>query len=267
MKKKTLLYAAGGIVVVFLLVLLFILLTQQRDKSIQIKTKLSPDIIVSKVELTSGTLNFKTETDVYAELSAKERETYKPKPGDYSPEYGKRFTVKDEDIARVLNIDPTKWRIPDRMTVQYENYNGIIGLFSGDDFGGDYSDDVLYSREYRSENGFVVIDVALPGRRWIRSDGEMTIGGVTPSPQNVKAVYGNLDSRIGDMPLSVLNCETSPWDRDLEAYFIAGNAAYFIRSNTMTQQEFIELLISIYEAPRPVTEDAISALYDAAIAK
>ena len=104
--------------------------------------------------------------------------------------------------------------------------------------------------------------VALPGRRWIR-DTDV----VGQSVKHVKTVYGKLDSRIGDMPLSILNCESSPWDRDFEAYFIVGNAAYFIRSNAMSQQEFIELLISIYEAPRPFTENAISAFYDVAITK
>ena len=266
MKKKTLLLVLGGVVLV-ILVLLVILMTQQRNKSIGIKTKLSPDEVVSKVELTSGTLNFKTESDVYAELSEEERNALKPKPGDYSPEYVRRFTVKEEDMMRVLNIDPIKWRIPDRMAFQYENATGNIRLVSGEAPEAYYSDDVLYSRTYRSDGGFAVIEVALPGRRWIRDGGEMTVGGVYPSPQNVKAVYGSLDSRIGDMPISVLNCEFSSWDRDLEAYFISGNAAYFIRTNAMTQQEFIELLISVYEAPRPVTEDAISALYDVAIEK
>ena len=265
MKKKTLLFMLGGVVLV-ILVLLVILLTQQRNKSIGIKTILSPDEVVSKVELTSGILNFKTETDVYAELSEEERNALKPKPGDYSPEYVNSFVVKDEDILRVLNIDPIKWRIPDRMALEYENFTGSIRLVSGEAPEEYYSDDVLYSRTYRSDGGFVAIEVALPGRRWIR-DGEITVGGVSPSPQNVKAVYGSLNSRIGDMPISVLNCEASSWDRDLEAYFISGNAAYFIRTNAITQQEFIELLISIYEAPRPVTEDAISALYDVAIAK
>ena len=262
MKRKTLFYAAGAVVLA-LLVLAVVLLTRPRDGSIRIKTKLSPEEVLSKVELTSGVLNFKTETDVYGELTPEERETYKPKPGDYDPEYVKSFAVKEEDILRVLNIDPTQWRIPDRMAFQYENFSGSIRLVSGEGPEADYSDDVLCSRTYGGESGFLVIEVALPGRRWIR-DGELTVGGVSPSPQHVKAVYGSLDSRIGDMPLSVLNCEASVWDRDLEAYFIAGNAAYFIRTNALTQQEFVELLISIYEAPRPVTEDAISALYAAA---
>ena len=263
MKKNTLLPVIAGIVLV-ILVILVVLLTRQGNGSIRIKTRLSPDEVVKKVELTSGSLNFKTEADVYAELSAEEREALKPKPGDYSPKYGKSFTVKEEDIARVLNIDPTKWRIPDRLAFQYENYNATVGLVSGEAPGQDHSDDILYTRRYQAKDnsGFTVIEVALPGRQWIWND---ELAG--QSAQNVKAVYGSLDSRIGDMPLSVLNCEASSWDRDLEACFIAGNAAYFIRSNVMTQQEFIELLISIYEAPRPVTEDAISALYTVAIAE
>ncbi len=263
MKKKTLLSVIAGVVLV-ILVILVVLLTQQGNSSIRIKTRLSPDEVVKKVELTSGALNFKSEKDVYAELSAEEREALKPKPGDYTPKYNKVFTVNEADISHVLNIDPTKWRIPDRMGFQYEDYNATVGLVSGEAPEQDYSNDILYTRRYQAKDnsGFTVIEVALPGMQWIRND-EL----VGQSAQHVKAVYGSLDSRIGDMPLSVLNCEASSWDRDLEAYFIAGNAAYFIRSNVMTQQEFIELLISIYEAPRPVTEDAISALYTVAIAE
>ena len=263
MKKKTLLYIAGGIVLV-LLVLLVILLTQQKDKSIGIKTKLSPDEVVSKVKLTSGTLNFKTDTDVYAELSEEERNAYKPKPSDYFPEYDKGFTVNEEDISRVLNLDPAKWRIPDRMKFHNEHFNRMIGLVSGETPEQDYSDDVLYFRLYENEDSScgLSIEVALPGRRWIR-DTEI----VGLSAQHVKAVYGNLDSRIGDMPLSVLIRDNNAGNRYLDAYFIAGNAAYFIRAFGMTQQEFVELLISIYEAPRPVTQEPISALYDVAVAK
>ena len=106
MKKKTLLSVIAGVVLV-ILVILVVLLTQQGNSSIRIKTRLSPDEVVKKVELTSGSLNFKTETDVYAELSEEEREALKPKPGDYSPKYSKVFTVNEADISRVLNIDPT----------------------------------------------------------------------------------------------------------------------------------------------------------------
>lgn len=257
--RKTLLFVLGGILLV-ILVLLVALLPRQSDRSIRIKTALSPDRIVSRVELTSGVLHFKTETEVYGELSREEKDALRPKPGDYAPEYERGFTVKDEDIMRLLNIEPEKWRIPDRLAFQYELFDVTIGLIRGEAPEEVYSDDVLYTRRYDDGSGFAAIEVALPGRRWIRG---AELNGL--SAQHVKAVYGSLDSRIGDMPLSVLNCEYSPWDRDLEACFIAGNAAYFIRSNAMTQQEFIELLISIYEAPRPVTEDAIRSLEAAAV--
>lgn len=262
LKSKRAALILGVIILLILFVLL--LLPRLHNKAIRIKTALSPSDVSSTVELTSGILYFKSEADVYGEMTEEERNTYKAKPSDYLPEYDKSITVNKEDITRVLNIDPSKWRIPDRLAFQYEHFNVMIGLISAESPEADYSDDVLYSREYRSEDNsrFVIFDVALPGRRWIR-DTDV----VGQSVKHVKTVYGKLDSRIGDMPLSILNCESSPWDRDFEAYFIAGNAAYFIRTNGMTQQEFVELLISIYEAPRPVTEEAISALYDVAIAK
>ena len=258
MKNKRLVYALGGAVLVILALLVLVLLPRLQKGPIRIMTDLKPDEVVREVKLSSGTLYFKTETGVYAELSEEERNAGKPKPKDYLPETVERFAVKEEDISRVLNLDPAQWRVPDRFAHVNAHFAGSVSLNSAEDAELVYSDDVLYSREYRSDEGtFVYIEVALPGRRWIRSS-ELAADG--PSVQQVKTVYGELDSRIGDMPLSVLNHEYAVWDRFFEAYFVAGNAAYFVRSNGMTQQEFIELLISVYEAPRPVTEDALSAL-------
>ncbi len=259
MKNKKLAYFLGGAALLILaLLFLFLLLPRLQKGPIRIKTALKPDEVVREVKLSSGTLYFKTETEVYAELSEEERNAAKPKPKDYLPETVSSFAVNEEDISRVLNLDPAKWRVPDRFAPDYAHFAWSVSLSPAEDADGDYSDDVLYSQAYRSDEGTsVYIEVALPGKRWIRS-GELSADG--PSVQHVKAVYGKLNSRIGNMPLSVLNHEYAVWDRLFEAYFIAGNAAYFVRSNGMTQQEFIELLISLYEVPRPVTEDALSAL-------
>ena len=259
MKNKRLIYPLGGAVLLILALLVLILLLPRLQRGpIRIKTALKPEEVVGEVKLSSGTLHFKTETEVYAELTPEERNACKPKPKDYLPETVESFAVKEEDISRVLNLDPAQWRVPDRFAPSYAHFAGSVSLSPAEDAELAYSDDVLYSRECRSDEGtFVYIEAALPGRRWIRSS-ELSADG--PSVQQVKAVYGVLDSRIGDMPLSVLHPEYAVWDRLFEAYFVAGNAAYFVRSNGMNQQEFIELLISIYEAPRPVTEDALGAL-------
>ena len=259
MKNKRLIYPLGGVVLLILALLVLILLLPRLQKGpIRIKTALKPEEVVGEVKLSSGTLHFKTETEVYAELTPEERNACKPKPKDYLPETVRSFAVNEEDISRVLNLDPAKWRVPDRFAPDYGHFAWSVSLSRTEDADPDYNDDVLYSRAYRSDEGtFVYIEVAPPGRRWIRSS-ELAADG--PSVQHVKTVYGEMNSRTGDMPLSVLHPEYAVWDRLFEAYFIAGNAAYFVRSNGMNQQEFIELLISIYEAPRPVTEDALGAL-------
>ncbi len=259
MNNKRLAVLLGGAVpLILVLLVLFLLLPRLQKGPIRIMTDLKPGEVVREVKLSSGTLYFKTETEVYAELSEEERNADKPKPKDYLPETVRSFAVNEEDISRVLNLDPAKWRVPDRFAPDYGHFAWSVSLSRTEDADPDYSDDVLYSRAYRSDEGtFVYIEVALPGRRWIRSS-ELAADG--PSVQQVKTVYGEMNSRIGDMPLSVLNHEYAVWDRLFEAYFIAGNAAYFVRSNGMTQQEFIALLISVHEVPRPVTEDALSAL-------
>jgi len=71
--------------------------------------------------------------------------------------------------------------------------------------------------------------------------------------------YGDMDSQIDNIPISVLRGEnTSTFD----ATFVLGNARYYIEAYHVTQQEFIELLISIVEVPRPETRNVIEYILE-----
>lgn len=71
--------------------------------------------------------------------------------------------------------------------------------------------------------------------------------------------YGDLNSKIGDMPLAITYEERNSPEQErymvYRAYFEAGNAAYEVFAQGVTQREFIDLLISIYASPRPETRN------------
>jgi len=233
-------------------------LTRPWDRAIRIKTPLSPEAVVGRVELSSGTLHFKTETELYNELTPEDLRACSPRPAPRYITDTEVFPLREEDILQMLNIAPDKWRIPERLSFKYEHFDWNIGLSSAEapetDEGGS-----LYVREYRSadQRAFLHIEAVLAGKCWLRTERELRGG---EQLEHVKLLYGEQDSRIGDMPLAVLNEEYSPWDRCFDAYVVKGNTAYFLRTNGMTQQEFTELLISLYEAPEPETRDPVRFL-------
>ena len=264
MKTRTRILILAGAVLV-LAAALTLALTRPWDRAIRIKTPLSTEAVVGRVALSSGTLHFKTETELYKELTPEDLRAYASRPAPRYITDTEVFTLREEDILQMLNIDPDKWRIPERLSFKYEHFDWNIGLSSAEapetDEGGS-----LYVREYRSEDQstFLYIEAVLAGKCWLRTERDGIAG---EKLEHVRLIYGEQDSRIGDMSLAVLNQEYSPWSRCFDAYVIKGNTAYFIRSNGMTQQEFTELLISLYEAPEPETRDPVSFLRSLQAAK
>ena len=249
-KNRVPILAAAVLVLAAAMVLV---LTRPWDRTIRIKTALSPQETLSRVELTAGALHFKTEQERDKELTSEDMKAYAPRP---APEYStdtEVFNLREEDVLRMLNIDPEKWSIPERFSFQFEHFRWAIGLSSAEAPETDEGH-TLYVREYRTEDQNVILhmEAALAGKCWLRTEAELTAG---ERLEHVKLRYGELDSRIGNMPLSVLNR-----GRYYDAYLIKGNTAWFIQSNGMTQQEFTELLISIYEAPETETGDPVAFL-------
>ena len=66
-----------------------------------------------------------------------------------------------------------------------------------------------------------------------------------------------MDSQIGLIPMSVRQDENS-----FDAAFTIANAGYFVSATGITQSEFIELLISICEAPRENTQDVVEYILE-----
>ena len=257
MKTRTrILILAGAFLV--LATALTLALTRPWDRAIRIRTALDPGKTVGRVELSSGTLHFKTEEELNAELTPEDLRACSPRSAPRYKTDTEVFHLKEEDILQMLNIAPETWSVPERFSFAYEHFGWSIGISSAEapetDEGGS-----LYVREYRTEDlsGVLNVEAVLAGKCWLRTERELTGGG---NLEHVKLLYGNLDSRIGKMSLSVLSDEFSRWKRVFDAYAVKGNTAYFIRGRGVTQQEFIELLISIDEAPEPETRDPVSFL-------
>lgn len=97
-------------------------------------------------------------------------------------------------------------------------------------------------------------------KRWF-SNGE-SVGNL---PQHVKTIYGELNSWLGNMPLAVLHDRYTHHDGYFFAYAVHGDVAYFVQTSGLSQQEFVELLISVYEAPSLVTQGLVSRLREEAV--
>lgn len=254
-KTRILILCAAVLVLALALTLA---LTRPWDRTVRIRTALSPEETLSRVELTDGTLHFKTEAERDGELTPEDLRAYAPRP---APRYGtdsEVFSLEEADVLQMLNIDPEKWSIPGRLSFAYEHFAWSIGLSRAEAPETDEGSS-LYTRAYRSEDqsALLEIEAALAGKCWLRRERELTAG---EKVEHVKLLYGELDSRIGNMPLSVLSREYSAGTCRFNAYVVKGNTAYFIYSVGMTQKEFVELLISIYAAPQPETRDPVSFL-------
>jgi len=78
------------------------------------------------------------------------------------------------------------------------------------------------------------------------------IGGVDP----LKIRFGDIDSKIGDISASIIVRGKSYFS----AFLLVEQTAYDIQANNLTQAEFIELILSICNAPRPEKENYIDFL-------
>ena len=129
MKTRTRILILAGAVPVLAAVLTLVL-TRPWDRAIRIKTPLSPEEVVGRVELSSGTLHFKTETELYKELTPEDLRAYASRPAPRYITDTEVFTLREEDILQMLNIDTEKWSVPERFSFAYEHFHRSIGISS-----------------------------------------------------------------------------------------------------------------------------------------
>lgn len=89
----------------------------------------------------------------------------------------------------------------------------------------------------------------------LAGSGEYTV--LDTSATTVLRHYGPKRSRIGDVPVA-LRYENTRWGTTVGAVFTLGNTGYEVSSRNVSQREFVELLLSICEAPRENTQDVVA---------
>ncbi len=257
-----------------LIALLVLCLCSCGSGKITVKSELADGETISKVELSDGELFFKNREDVLSELTPQDFEDAKPKASEYhrnEPHYPV-FTIEgtepinEEEAKKLLNIYPEKWAIPERCGSDIYQHNFIAPSYCRLENGEyDYAESDLFWYEFRNGSGVyepqIKLFISPAPLKWSQlSDKE----DVFPIFISLKLTYGDLNSQIGDMPLAITYEERNSPEQErymvYRAYFEAGNAAYEVLAQGVTQREFIDVLISIYASPRPETRSFFSCV-------
>ncbi len=257
-------------------VILALCLCSCSSGEITVKTELTDGETVKRVELSDGELFFKSREDVVSELTPQDFEDAKPKASEYHrgehPIYYLNIEgmhkIEEDEAERLLNIYPEKWVVPESCGELYGDSHFAPPSFyvheNGEyEYAGFYMFYYLY-RNIKKNNAPVGTD-----------EQKVTIR-ISPAPikwsqvseigdylfQNlisIRLTYGDINSKIGDMPLAITCEERNSPEQErymvYRAYFEAGNAAYEVLAQGVTQRELVDLLISIYASPRPETRN------------
>ncbi len=261
---------------IFCTALLALCLCSCGNGKITVKTELTDGETVARVELSDGELFFKDREDVVSELTPQDFEDAKPKASEYHrnehPIYYLNIegmhSIEEDEAERLLNIYTEKWALPESCSELYGDSHFAPPSFyvheNGEyEYAGFYMFYYLY-RNIKKNNAPVGTDeqkvnirISPAPIKWsqVSQIGDYLFQNLI----SIRLTYGDLNSKIGDMPLAIIYEEiNSPVTVSYiryKAYFEAGNAAYEVLAQGVTQREFIDLLISIYASPRPETRN------------
>ncbi len=251
---------------IFCTALLALCLCSCGNENITVKTELTDGETVAKVELSEGELFFKDPVSFYNELSDEEIKKSEPKLSDYKrdlPVYdcydieGAKIVDKDEAM-RLLNIYPENWVIPESCGSTAQEVDFLEPYFYLNEEGKYvFANFTMFRYSFRAdtEGPFINLQISPAPIKWSQSS---TWEYPMPEIRSLLTEYGKPNSNIGDMPLAVRYGKSvygNPGDTYYRACFEAGNAAYEVLAQGVTQREFIDLLISIYASPRPETRN------------
>lgn len=240
-----------------------------------ITSDMSDGEILSHVELSDGELRFKNREELLAQLkpedfvSAKGTEYYNPLEDIAVPYYelngGKEYSR--EDILDMMNIHPEHWQVGSRTLSGslefYRNGNAWFGepitFINGDKEHPMYGDS-CFLFVYQDEGSSARISAAPAPVKWLGSivGSDFILGSGMVS---VRSAYGDMDSRIGDVNVSIKTI-TDPHATYFDAFFVIEQTVYLVSASDkdVSQEEFVKLLISICEAPHSEKENLIDLL-------
>ncbi len=247
-------------------VLLALCLCSCGNANITVKTELMDGETVTRVELSDGELFFKSREDVVSELTPQDFEDAKPKASEYHQGElpleaysldGVRYTEEEESM-RLLNIYPENWAIPESCGTSPQCLYHVPSFYTLENGEYEYADFYMFNYMYdvNMRPPDLSIRISPAPLKWSQLSSSDYF---YPNIVSLRLTYGDINSQIGDMPLAITYKERKNGEFGnsilYSAYFEAGNAAYEILGDGVTQREFIDLLISIYASPRPETRN------------
>ena len=240
-----------------------------KHQPITIKTELTEGEVVPHVKLSNGELWFKTEDEVirqivqnYDELKATAESL---REINQCVLHGWDWSLKDisrEDMESLMNVSPKLWQIPERFDEDSVLFVMPNVYANSERTRFAVADIILHYTYIVDASARININVGVGGTlAGIPQDGPDF--GTPPGYANIDALHlefahhGKRDSRIGDTPMALV----LHGDR-YTACFTIENAEYVVSAKGITQREFIELLISICEAPRENTQDVVEYILE-----
>jgi len=249
------------------------LLNRYYTRPITVKTPLVDGEIIERVELSRGELWFKDEETLVSQLtqedylfvtgiSVKANDTLVP----YTEMNGGKSYSREELLA-ALNIYPEYWTMGG-MPLKDTDYQRLwvqgVCFINGDPekpvymFNGAKAHAVWYTYPAPHNHDININIYASPTPVKCSLDGvlQYTAEMLMSGAGSVRAMFGDMDSVIGDIPAAVCVKASRWWS----AFFIIGETAYQVSASNCTQAEFIELILSICNAPHPEKENYIDFL-------
>lgn len=246
----------------FLLVVLLFCACTNLNQIIYIES-LDEASFISYVPLSNGTLHFKSDEERLNDLTPQDLTDNAPEASDFHRGQVKQpadqlkgvRNLNEDEAMRLLNLEPSRWVIPKDCTINpnYQPYHSPTFYVQPDgDY--DYADFYIFLFSYSNvatDRKLEVYISAAPVKWSVKT----SLDYLMPQFVSIRTFYGELDSRVGDIPLAVIAN-----DGRYRAHFVLGNTAYEVFANNLSQREFSEFLISACQTPQGENKNVIEYL-------
>lgn len=276
MKKRI---VAALFIFIVTCVMLFIVSNMDKNAPIKIKTELNDSEVLPEVELSRGKLYFQQYSEILDGLTAEERREARLAGLELmdAESISVIKIVGQEELEQAMNIYPEYWNICGKigeepysaelevpLDIKVWKEQNKVGLrnIAG-------SGTVLayrFYKDYSDGSPYIFVEAGAADAELLNRHAELGLNAI----KTIREVYGHKGSLIGDVPLTISYRKLPKSQMDLlgervvhmYAEMVLGETRYMVESIGFTQREFIDFLISVYEAPRPEKRDIVTYILD-----
>lgn len=259
--------------------ILFIVSDMDRNAPITIKTELNDSEVLPEVELSRGKLYFQQHSEILNGLTDEDRREARLAGMELmnAESVSVIKIVGQEEFGQAMNIYPEYWNIcgkigeePYSTELEVPLYIKVwkeqnkVGLrnIAG-------SGTVLtyrFYKDYSDGSPYIFVEAGAADAELLDRHAELGSGTI----KTIREVYGHKGSLIGEVPLAISyrklpKSQIEPHGEQvvhMYAEMVLGETRYMVESIGFTQREFIDFLISVYEAPRPEKRDIVTYILD-----